>query len=651
MKRISIILGAFLAFALVDAVAPRVSARDAWISVRSKNFLLVGNAGEKEIRQVGMRLEQFREVFSYLAPTVNFSSPVPTTVLVFRSDSSFRPFKPNASTAGYFQAGQDVNYIALTTEVHGEQDPFKVIFHEYTHLLVNNTIGKVPVWFNEGLAEYYSTFTISSDQKVILGKPIESYLALLRQNKMLPLRTLFQIDQHSEFYHERDKQSVFYAESWALMHYLILGSEGQRLPQLGTFIKLLETRTPLEQAFQEAFKVSLENMEEELQQYLKRNSYAEVPAHFGRQLGRDKEMQTAPITEAEAYSYLGDLLLHTNRMDSEIYLRKALALDGSLALANDAMGMLRVQQGKTAEAREFLARALAADAENYLINYHHAYVLSREGMGPDRRVMGYDAESAAKMRAELKKAIELRPDFPESCKLLAFINLVTDTHLDESVALLQRVLQTSPGRSDLLFILAQLYLRKDDYQISRAILEQLAGEQSEAREAAQAMLGQVTVREEQMARFRATAGSAGEATPPRLVREDSEQNQGEVKTDPYAYLQDALRKRGEGEIQVQGVLTRIDCDPKSGITFVIKAGERLLKLRTDRFESVQITTFTPEVSGEITCGTRKSENVVVMCYLPIKGPRARVNGTAKSLEFVPKDFKLAPDPRAEKPAL
>src|ERR1700694_3157038 len=116
MKRLIILLAAVLAFSSLAPVVP-VSAKDTWTSVRSKSFLLIGNASEKEIRQVGVRLEQFREVFSRLFPKINFSSPVPTTVIVFKSDGSYRPFKPSANTAGYFQAGLDINYITLTTEI------------------------------------------------------------------------------------------------------------------------------------------------------------------------------------------------------------------------------------------------------------------------------------------------------------------------------------------------------------------------------------------------------------------------------------------------------------------------------------------------------------------------------------------------------
>jgi hypothetical protein len=99
------------------------TAKDTWTSVRSRNFFLIGNASEKEIKQVATRLEQFREVFTLLFKGMNFSATVPTTVVVFKSDSSYRPFKANANNAGYFQPGSDVNYITLTTEVRESRIP------------------------------------------------------------------------------------------------------------------------------------------------------------------------------------------------------------------------------------------------------------------------------------------------------------------------------------------------------------------------------------------------------------------------------------------------------------------------------------------------------------------------------------------------
>jgi len=651
MKRYLLSLAvALYLLATFPALVP-VSAKDNWTSARSKNFLLTGNASEKEIRQVGTRLEQFRETFSRLFTKANFSSPVPTTVIVFKSNNSYKPFKPNPNIAGYFQSGPDVNYITLTTEVSGEQNPFSVIFHEYTHLLVNNTSGNVPLWFNEGLAEYYSTFSITDDQKIELGKPISNHVYLLRQSKMLPLRTLFQVDQHSPYYNERDKQSVFYAESWALMHYLILGNGGKRLTQMGKFLELLTADVPMEKAFQQAFETNFESMEKELRQYISHDRYPVMTGHFESKLGFDTEMQAAPITEAEAQAYLGDLLLHSHRTDSEAYLQKALALDPNLAMANASMGMLQVRQGKTDEARKSLERAVAANSQNYLTHYYYAFALSREGSSDMDMVTSFVPENVSRMREELKKAIELRPDYPESYSLLAFVNLVTGTQLDETVELLKHALTTSPGRNDLVFMLAQVYLRKEDYKTSRQLLERLSTNNSDAqlRQRAQALLAQVATIEEQEAKFRAfkeerakdphnpTRRNSGDVSGPPEAAENNE------KIDPSSYLRESLRQPAAGERQTQGALVRIDCDAK-GITFVMKIGDRLLKLKTDSFEHVDITSFSADAGNEITCGPRKPENPVVVCYLPSTDTHAKIDGIVKSIEFVPKDFKLKPQP-------
>jgi hypothetical protein len=120
IKRLSVSLAiVFCLLAILPAHHP-ASAKDTWTSVRSTNFFLVGNANEKEIRQVATRLEQFRNVFSRLFPGFNFRSPVPTTVIVFKNDSSYTPFKPKVdgkpvAVAGYFQAGRDATTAQSST--------------------------------------------------------------------------------------------------------------------------------------------------------------------------------------------------------------------------------------------------------------------------------------------------------------------------------------------------------------------------------------------------------------------------------------------------------------------------------------------------------------------------------------------------------
>jgi tetratricopeptide (TPR) repeat protein len=643
MKRIAFSLAVSLCLLVVVSQHTTVVAKDTWVSVRTKNFLMLGNASEKEIRRVALKLEQFREAFTNLFPNITFNTPVPTTVIVFKSDSSFAPFKPGPNVAGYFQSGQDVNYITLTTEVRGQQDPFTVIFHEYTHLLINNTFPRAPVWFNEGLAEYYSTFSITDDQKVVMGIPITSHVFRLRESQMLPLKTLFAVDQSSPHYNERNKQTIFYAQSWALVHYLIIGKKVGQVEQLGKFLRLVDAKTPVDQAFQQAFGVPFETMEKDLRNYVNGNKYYSLTGHFEKKLEVDTTAEAIPLTDAEVQAYLGDLLLHSHRTDAYTYLERAVKLDPNLAMANTSLGMAYFREGKVNEAHASLERAVAANSKNYLAHYYYAFTLSRSGPGGGPTIAGYPADVAAKIREHLEKAIALRPDYPESYSLLAFVSLVTGKGIDESIMSMKKITASLPGRHDLTFMLAQLYLEKGERKLAREMLEQVVklSADEEVRRDAAGLLSDISNFE------KATQKAAEDEKQSAHAAADENQviiqpnNKPAPPPDPSSYLREALRPPKAGETQVQGTLARIECDAK-GMVFVVQAGATLLRLRATGFSDIELTTYDPSMRGDISCGERKPANAVVIAYVGNADTKLKINGILKSIEFVPSDFKLKP---------
>jgi tetratricopeptide (TPR) repeat protein len=652
-------------FALICllAAAHAAPAKDTWTSVRSKNFYLVGNASEKEIRQVATRLEQFRDAFTRLFSKANFNSPIPTTVIVFKNDDAYKPFKPVVDgkvdkVAGYFLPGEDVNYITLTPGSNATDNPYRIIYHEYVHQLVDNNMGRgnVPPWFNEGLAEYYSTFEVSDDRKVYLGKLISNHLYLLRERKFIPLKDLFEVNDYSLDRNNQQAKWVFYAESWALVHYLILGNDGKRLPQMNLFINLFAKHTPTEQAVAEAFQTTTAALEKELRNYVDGRLFQSQVATFEHKLEFDSEMQAAPLAESEAERYLGDLLLHMGRYDeANARLEHALQLDPQLAGAHASLGMLRTRQRRFDEAKEQLRAAVSAGAPNYLAHYYYAYALSREGMSESGFANGYSAETARAMRDALRKAIELRPDFPESYSLLAFVDLVTGVEIEEAVKLVNRARAISPGKEYYALLLAQLYMRQEKFDAARATLEPLTRDASDPqmRANAQSLINSIRAMQEQAARFKAAqeayAKGSGDATaeqPPRPVKhEGTDAGEGSQPNDELANdalsatLNEALRKPREGETRVLGTLTRIECVPK-GLVFVVKSGERTLRLASKGFEGVQITAYTPDAGSELTCGPRKQESIVVVTFRAAADARAKTDGALAALEFVPANFKL-----------
>jgi len=619
--------------------APAAQAKDNWITVRTQNFLLVSNAGEKDVRQVATKLEQFREVFTKLFSGAKFNSPVPTTVVLFKSASSYKPFAlPNAS--GYFQKGEDVNYITLSTDP--TQDPFSVIYHEYVHLLVDNTSGNVPAWFNEGLAEYYSTFLIEEDRKVHLGELIPYHLLALREGKLYPLRTLFAVDHYSPEYNEGSKRGMFYAESWALVHYLILGNNSQRLPQLGKFLQLVTKGAPIEDAVTQAFQTDIATLEKELKKYIEGHTFRMQVATFEHKLEFDSEFTTAAISEADAQAYLGDLLLHVNRQsDAEARLQQALTLDPKQPMALASLGILRARQGRFDEAQKDLQEAANANSGNYLVHYYYAYALSREGMDAHDVVSIYASKTAAKMRSELAKAIELNPAFPESYSLLAFVNTVTGEDLDGTIQLLNKALTLAPGRQDLALMLAQVHMRQQKPGLAKQVLEPLRNAKNRnIQRQAESMLASIKQYEDAMARYNSGA--------PQLQQPTSEPTEPrEPATNPMSesdYLRESLRPVEAGETRIQGLLVKLDCNNSGVAFFVIQSGDRLYKIRATALGNVQLISYV-KGAAQLGCGVRKDQENVVITFRPTNDPKdakAKIDGDAIAMELVPQDFQLKP---------
>jgi hypothetical protein len=100
-------------------------------------------------------------------------------------------------------------------------EPFEPVYHEYVHYLTRRLVPHWPLWLVEGFAEFYGNIRIKGDQ-VFIGAPSTSHMLFLQQTSLLPISTLFDANSSSPYYNEKSKTSIFYAESWALTHYLTI---------------------------------------------------------------------------------------------------------------------------------------------------------------------------------------------------------------------------------------------------------------------------------------------------------------------------------------------------------------------------------------------------------------------------------------------
>jgi tetratricopeptide (TPR) repeat protein len=467
--------------------------RDSWRSVRTNNLFVIGNADAEKLRQVAVWLEFFHSAFGRLVSRKVIDASVPTTVIVFRDEASFVPFKPlyqgrPANLSGFFQPGEDVNYIAMSLDPR-ERDPFSVAFHEYVHLHLRDNVPGVPLWLNEGLAEFYGSLEFSGNE-AILGAPL-GYIRLLRSVDLLPLKTLFSIDSRSPHYNEQDKTGVFYGQSWALVHYLMLGGGSARQDQFKRFLNLVGRGDDAAKAMEDSFGMTLDTIENELRAYIRRN---ELPTL--RMASDDPQayasytaMQRVSLSEAEANYYLGDLLLHIGRAeDADRYFKQAIALDPTLTMAYSALGQLAVRQRRYADAKKYLQKATLTP-QHYLVHYHYAWVLGREAVTPTGHVKEYAPETAAAMREQLLQTIKLAPDFAPAYYLLAMVDLVAEKNLDEALEMIEKARRLEPTQSAYTLLAAEIHAKRGDDATARSLLDTVARDSNQTiREEAQHLL-------------------------------------------------------------------------------------------------------------------------------------------------------------------
>lgn len=646
---------AAIALALFPLTA---SAKEDWIRVQSENFHLIGNASDKEVRRVATKLEQFREVFKRLFPKLQFVSAVPTTVIVFKSEKSFSPYKPvNASgkttkwIAGYFQAAESSNYIVLSTE--GEsQDTYRTIFHEYLHFLVNNSFGRsrIPPWFNEGIAEYYEQFAIEEDQKVKLGNLNDGHLATLQRSQLIPFETYFNIDYYSLHQQGGHGANIFYAQSWAFVHYLLHGNKGARRAQLEAFLSATVGGMKPSEAFQKVFQTDFATIEKELKKYVEQRQFFGTVVTLSEKLTFDGKMNSAPFAEVDAKAYLGDLLTNSNRLtEAETHLNEVIAADSpQTGFAETTLGMVRMRQKRYPEAKELLEKALKKDSTNHLVFYRYAYLLSRESEGADSMFRGFPDEAAVKMREALRKAIKLNPSFPESYGLLAFISIVRDDEIDESIGYINAALKLSPGNEDFILNLAALYSRKEEFDKARQMADAVfrSSQDPQTRARAQGILRNIDSFR-QMAEYRKQSGRPnGGGQPPRgmiVVQGDKPPTEEEIeKLRIQARLEsvnEALRPLQTGEKRVLGHLSKIECG-RSGIVYTVKLADQTMLLRTKDFQGLQLMTFVPSGETPISCDGLPKPLFAVLSFVPANDPKTKTSGELVAIELVPDDFKF-----------
>jgi len=469
--RATLLLSAILA-AVVLVIFPRPAGcseprlpkeNDRWIEVRTANFTIVSNASEKMTKTAGADLEQLRAVLRTLFGGMEFSSPVPTTIFVFDQPKSFAPYGlfyngKIKELGGYFSAGPLANNVAIVGNQYGT-DVSSTIYHEYLHSLLRTNRAELPLWLNEGLAELYSTFDVE-DSLASIGYPIPTHLGWLRNNTLIPLAELIAMDRDSPEYNEGHRRGVFYAQSWALTHMMIMDS-GEGPNRASVYADLLRHGADDDEAFQEAMGGSFAEIEKELNRYVRNRkfSYSKIPVDI-------QTADTSTVTELsrpEVLTQLGNLLIGLGperAAFAEEHFQAALAIDPEYGPAMTGLGRLDELGSREASALARYEEAAALAPADFLTQFLLGRALYTQFAGSsspeDTAALVFGA------RAALRRAVEIRPSFAEAWAMLG-TTYTWDDHPDErGIDALERALNLLPDRGDIGYNLVLLHVRRDE---------------------------------------------------------------------------------------------------------------------------------------------------------------------------------------------
>lgn len=402
---------------LLSASHSRAKHQETWVEVRSRHFTVLSNAGEHEGRLAAQQFEEIRAMFEQRYPKLRVDSGTPTVIFALKDEDSLKLFLPNYGTnqkamrlSGLYHLGYDKNYALVRTDVRGTSTfPYHTLYHEYTHAYFRLNYRGLPLWLNEGIAEFYGN-TVIEGKDVKIGLVGEPQVRLLKENPLIPVSTLVSIDGSSALFNTQDHSGIFYTESWALVHYFMLSPDVPDKDVLNKYlVNLRESDDPIEAA-SKSFG-DLNTLAAKLEAYAHQSKFGSKRMPLSLKIS-DKDFAARTLPPAEGLLVQAGYLLRANELaEGREVLRLVEATDANVPGYHTELGYYHLQNSDYEKALKEFHLSLAADPNDLSAHLYLATALYRE--------FGYSEESTPKIRSHLEKVIALNPNFAPAYAFLS----------------------------------------------------------------------------------------------------------------------------------------------------------------------------------------------------------------------------------------
>ncbi|PYP91462.1 MAG: hypothetical protein DMG65_07715 [Candidatus Angelobacter sp. Gp1-AA117] len=456
---LGLLLGSFLA----------AWAQDQWVEVRSAHFNVLTDSGESRGRDLALQLEQMRFLFAQTFFKDQVDQAIPLQVIGLRGEKQISEYAPlfqgkPVSVAGFYLRTQDKDYIVLDSETRQRSE---ALFHEYAHLLLDNNLPDAPAWFSEGFAQFCSTIQIGG-KDIIVGHAPEQAAKMARTQRLLPLSVLLNVDHNSPMYNDdHSSRSLFYAQSWLAVHYFWTT---HKMEAVHKYLQLTRHHTPVADAVQQAFGMSMEKLGEALDEYSRAAMIASrisLPEHLAQ-----PSFSATPMMTADAAATLADLHAHQDdyRSRSVEEFKELLARDPDNAIAQRGIGYALYKEHHTESALPYLrheAQRDLRDPKDWLVHYYLSSALAQE----------QNDSLAPEIEKESRMVTRLNPDFADGHGLLGFA-FFSQHKIAEAAIEYETALRLRPESEVYALNLAEAYTRQGRHSQARLLFDHLQNSQN-----------------------------------------------------------------------------------------------------------------------------------------------------------------------------
>jgi tetratricopeptide (TPR) repeat protein len=469
------------AAAILSAVPARAAApavKDVWDRVATPNFTIEGEVPAARLRLIGARLEAFRATLEWLHPGTH-RSPRETTVYVFARSDSGAPFAPPETPGGHFGMNapyDETNYVVLAAP--DDDPPLAVLYHAYTHQFFEDNFPGLPLFVEEGLAELDMRFKVVPEGTLI-GLASDDHPALLAQTPGWSIVSGFQADPGALRNGSESNRRLFVATSWALMHYLVIGS-GERRAHVPAFLEGMQHGDTPEAASQRAFQVDLAVIQASVAKYVEEKHFPSLRTTDATVHVDASGFSSRSMPRDEVLAALGDLVAHRGHdrdADAKGYYDEALRLNPGRAQALAGLGRLAYARDRYADARPLFEKAVGLDDDAVSCYFLARSLLNLHEKEPASQPTPPWLDEARRM---LERATTLRPGYAAPFVVLGSTHLRPDGDPAAGISALESAWRLLPARTDIAGNLVYLYLRTGDLARAQAMTDKVLAPSGDA---------------------------------------------------------------------------------------------------------------------------------------------------------------------------